>query len=104
MLDNNYINDSMKNLNPLLSLLIINLFLFSCSKPDQSSTHGEAATLTTTVGVFTEKQAELGEVLYVNNCIACQGRDLRVTEGGNALIGERFISKWKGSHWVNCLS
>ena len=95
MLDNNYINDSMKNLNPLLSLLIINLFLFSCSKPDQSSTHGEATTLTTTVGVFTKKQVELGEVLYTNNCMACHGRDLRGTEGGNALIGERFISKWK---------
>ena len=26
---------------------------------------------------------------------ACHGKDLRGTEGGGALIGERFLSKWK---------
>ena len=87
----------MKILKQLLCLTTISSFLFSCSKPDQNSAHEKnlTTTLTANSGVFTKKQVELGEVLYSNNCIACHGKDLRGTEGGNALIGERFISKWK---------
>ena len=28
------------------------------------------------------------------HCAACHGRDLRGTEGGNALVGEQFVGKW----------
>src|SRR5262245_24179078 len=46
-------------------------------------------------GIFTKQQADKGAEIYTNNCAACHGKDLRGTEGGTALIGERFIRKWK---------
>ncbi len=45
--------------------------------------------------VFTNAQSDRGLQLYDNYCSSCHGRDLRGTEGGNALIGERFMDKWK---------
>ena len=86
----------MKNVTLLFCLVTINLFFSSCSTSDQKSNQeADTTAVTANTGVFTKGQAELGEVLYTNNCIACHGRDLRGTEGGNALIGERFVSKWK---------
>ncbi len=87
----------MKNLTTVLCLVLIHFLFYSCSKPDQHSKQGEVAisSVTANTGVFTEEQVDLGSVLYTNNCIACHGRDLRGTEGGNALLGERFVTKWK---------
>ncbi len=46
-------------------------------------------------GVFSVSQvADVTEV-YANNCALCHGRNLGGTEGGTALIGDRFQSKWK---------
>ncbi len=87
----------MKNVTLLFCLAAINLLFFSCSRSDQNSNQeaDTTAAVTANSGVFTKEQVELGEVLYTNNCVACHGRDLRGTEGGNALMGERFVSKWK---------
>ncbi|WP_435354861.1 PQQ-binding-like beta-propeller repeat protein [Emticicia sp. SJ17W-69] len=83
----------MKPLKQFLLFSACNLVLFSCLKPVQNTNYVEKTL--TTAGVFSKKQAENGSVLYNNNCIACHGRDLRGSEGGNALIGERFLAKWK---------
>ena len=86
----------MKNLIIVFCLLVIHLLFVSCSKPDQHSIKElDVTEVTANTGVFTKEQVELGSVLYSNNCIACHGRDLRGTEGGNALMGERFVTKWK---------
>ncbi len=69
------------------------LLLLSCLKPVQNST--KTTNLTTNAGIFTKNQVESGSVLYTNSCVVCHGRDLRGTEGGTSLIGERFIAKWK---------
>ncbi|HZY80215.1 MAG TPA: PQQ-binding-like beta-propeller repeat protein [Cyclobacteriaceae bacterium] len=45
--------------------------------------------------VFTTAQVELGSEIYSTQCTACHGRDLRGSEGGTALIGDRFLDKWK---------
>ena len=74
-------------------LFFIAALLFSCAKPEKTST--EVADVTANAGVFTKAQSERGAVLYTNNCAACHGTDLRGTEGGNALIGELFKAKWK---------
>ncbi len=85
----------MKKIISFYYLSVAILSLFSCSNSTKSSTQEVVSTLTANIGVYTNKQVELGETIYTNNCIACHGRDLRGTEGGNALIGDRFLSKWK---------
>lgn len=85
----------MKKVILFYHLSIVIFSLVSCSKAGKNSTEEEVSKLTANSGVFTNKQVELGEILYTNNCVACHGKDLRGTEGGNALIGDRFISKWK---------
>jgi quinoprotein glucose dehydrogenase len=84
----------MRNLKALLFFAVINLLFASCSNPDKPLVTEAASSAET--GVFTDQQVEVGSALYTTGCAACHGRDLRGTEGGNALIGERFISKWKG--------
>ncbi|MBK8292733.1 MAG: cytochrome c [Flammeovirgaceae bacterium] len=78
-------------------MLAILLVLFSCSKPDQNSADAADTVkiIASMTAIFSSKQAELGLGLYVVNCAACHGRDLRGTEGGGALMGDRFLSKWK---------
>ena len=48
--------------------------------------------------VYTEAQANRGQALYLQECAACHGRDLReVTEfGAPPLAGEEFLHKWQG--------
>lgn len=86
----------MKSLALTSCVVVIHLLLISCSKPDGDSISGanekQSAAKT---AVFTNEQVELGAALYTNNCQACHGRDLRGTEGGNALIGDRFVTQWK---------
>lgn len=83
----------MKNINALSFLVIVNLLFLSCSKKDQ--TLSREVTFTANEGVFTREQVASGSILYTNNCASCHGHNLQGTEGGSALIGERFITKWK---------
>ena len=48
--------------------------------------------------VYTDAQASRGQALYLQECAACHGRDLReVTEfGAPPLAGDEFLRKWKG--------
>jgi len=87
----------MKNVTLLYYLIAINWLFVSCSRSDQNSNQEELASVkvTANAGVFTRQQVERGAVLYMNNCVTCHGKDLRGTEGGNALTGEHFIAKWK---------
>jgi quinoprotein glucose dehydrogenase len=86
--------ENMKHLKLFSLFPFISLVCISCLKPVQNATQIEK--ISTTAGIFTKNQAESGSVLYANSCVACHGRDLRGSEGGNALIGERFLGKWKG--------
>lgn len=81
----------MKYLKKFPLFLLIGLLFFSCVEHDKNSNQKVNAIS----GVFTRKQVESGSLLYSINCGACHGKDLRGSEGGNALIGERFITKWK---------
>ena len=81
----------MKYPNIFSGIIVVSLFLFSCTDHDAKSLRKISAA----AGVYTKKQAESGSVVYANNCGACHGKDLRGTEGGGALIGERFVAKWK---------
>ncbi|HMG92342.1 MAG TPA: PQQ-binding-like beta-propeller repeat protein [Chryseolinea sp.] len=88
----------MKRVLALTPVLLSYFFIFfSCSKSDKNSTvvRDSTAAIAASTGVFTKKQVELGSTLFTTNCAACHGNDLRGTEGGNALIGENFIDKWK---------
>lgn len=87
----------MKNIITLFCWSVIVLISFSCSKPDQNSADAvdTIKLIASTTAVFSSKQAELGSGLYVVNCASCHGRDLRGTEGGSALMGDRFLDKWK---------
>ncbi|GAB2553855.1 outer membrane protein assembly factor BamB family protein [Spirosoma aerophilum] len=82
----------MKTLFISVGLLSISLFFQSSLKAQQ--TGKPKATLTANLGVYTAKQVEAGAALFTTHCAACHGRDLRGTEGGNALVGERFVGKW----------
>lgn len=53
------------------------------------------APLTASNGIYTSDQAEASQKLYARACASCHGQDLRGTEGGTALTGDRFIEKWK---------
>lgn len=46
-------------------------------------------------GVFSKDQVQSASEIYLNSCAICHGRDLRGSEGGSALIGDRFQTKWK---------
>src|SRR5688572_14908154 len=80
----------------LIPLYLLPCCMVSCSTRD-SNKPGSTTTTTITANdsVFSNEQLKLGTELYTNNCAMCHGPDLRGTEGGTALIGERFITKWK---------
>ena len=46
-------------------------------------------------GVYTDTQAARGELLYVDNCVMCHGRDLAGTVLAPALAGPAFTAQWK---------
>lgn len=84
------------SVNPVKYFLLfgaIHLFFFSCTKSDPRSI--QVAETTANAGVFTKPQVEAGSALYSTNCAACHGKDLRGTEGGNPLMGDRFVDRWK---------
>lgn len=69
-----------------LSLLIA--CALSENRPDP------ATALSTNSGIFTKAQANEGATSYLIHCAVCHGNDLRGTEGGVPLVGDRFIGKW----------
>ncbi|WP_336516556.1 PQQ-binding-like beta-propeller repeat protein [Pollutibacter soli] len=68
-------------------------FISSCNQEKKKST----SEITITTSLYTKKQSTAGQPIYMQHCVACHGRDLRGTEGGVALVGERFTAKWKDS-------
>lgn len=85
----------MKLLKLILNLIVSLALVSSCSRPEQNS--DQQSSVTARDGVFTEDQVAIGSALYASGCAACHGHNLKGTEGGNALVGERFINKWKGA-------
>lgn len=76
-----------------LPLYLLFSLLVSCSTRDTNK--AGHTTLTANDSIFNSEQLKRGTQLYTNNCAACHGPDLRGTEGGTALIGDRFVTKWK---------
>lgn len=83
---------SMKHLSETLSKVALLCFALSCIKPGRKS--DQKVAFTAKDGVFTKEQATIGSALYTNNCASCHGHNLKGTESGNALVGERFTTKW----------
>jgi quinoprotein glucose dehydrogenase len=75
--------------------VVVSIMLFSCNTKNETVL--EKPGRTALEGVYTAAQVKTGEELYTLNCIACHGSDLRGTEGGNALVGDRFAQRWKDS-------
>ncbi len=48
-------------------------------------------------GVYTEGQAERGQVLYTEACSACHAADLRGDNTSPSLVGMSFVFLWGGS-------
>lgn len=46
-------------------------------------------------GVYTEQQRRRGEAVYEASCIRCHGPDLAKKDIVPALVGEKFLKKWK---------
>lgn len=84
----------MKPFSTLVCAVALHLLFCPYLKAQQPS--AKKAELTANSGIFTKKQVEAGAALFTTHCAACHGRDLRGTEGGSALIGDRFITKWAG--------
>lgn len=78
------------------SALLLSLFILaSCAKQqDNAGQQTQPANTTANDGIFNEEQVELGSRIYANQCAGCHGRDLTGSEGGTALVGDRFVSKW----------
>ena len=79
----------------LIPLYLLPCCMVSCSTRDSNKPGSTTTTITANDSVFSNEQLKVGTELYTNNCAMCHGPDLRGTEGGTALIGERFITKWK---------
>jgi quinoprotein glucose dehydrogenase len=71
-------------------LLLFTLTLLSCSKSGRNTEF-----TTANDSIFTQAQADAGSGLYATQCAACHGRDMRGTEGGTALVGDRFVNQWQ---------
>lgn len=79
-----------KTLGMLIYLMATQVNVLSQTKPIPKTELPTALN-----GVFTNDQVASVTEVYANQCAACHGRDLRGTEGGTALVGERFLTKWK---------
>ena len=53
-------------------------------------------------GVYSEGQAERGEVQYTASCAACHATDLRGDNTSPSLVGPSFAFLWVGPLWVSC--
>lgn len=47
-------------------------------------------------GVYSKEQARRGLTVYRQECLKCHGETLLGGEGGPAISGEEFLTKWKG--------
>ena len=68
------------------------LFFLSCQS--ESGTNNKAQLKTALSGLYTLDQLAGASAAYADHCASCHGNDLRGTEGGNALIGPAFQTKW----------
>ncbi len=50
--------------------------------------------------IFSQTQVDAAREIYINECSLCHGKDLKGSEGGSSLIGDRFIEKWKNKNLV----
>lgn len=82
----------MRLFRQMLLIVAASLFATSCSEAKRDT--NQIIFITAMDSVFTLEQAENGSPLYNTYCAACHGNNLKGTEGGNALAGNRFISKW----------
>jgi alcohol dehydrogenase (cytochrome c) len=58
---------------------------------------GSAARSSVQDGVYTAAQSESGRRIYaVRQCVSCHGANLKGTAVGPALVGEEFLSTWRG--------
>jgi quinoprotein glucose dehydrogenase len=67
--------------------------MFSCS--ERKAADPNVVDATANDGIYDTIQLSKGAELYSGNCTMCHGMDLRGSEGGTPLIGERFVEKWK---------
>ncbi len=74
-----------------LVFLVLAVVTIACTTKQSTDS---ASAVSANDGIFSEGQVEKGAQIYTNLCAACHGRDLRGSEGGTALIGDRFITKW----------
>ena len=83
----------MKHLAKYCILFLSAFFIQSCN--EQRKDTGDEVQTTAISGIYSTDQVESASDLYANACASCHGRDLRGSESGSALIGDRFIEKWK---------
>ncbi len=76
-----------------IAICLLSFALATCSQRDNKKSTQPPANAND--GVFSIGQVEQGSQLYEKHCTSCHGSELRGTEGGTALVGDRFISKWK---------
>jgi cytochrome c len=55
-----------------------------------------AATRSIWEGVYTKAQATRGQSAYREECAKCHSENLGGGEGAPALVGDEFLTKWKG--------
>jgi quinoprotein glucose dehydrogenase len=77
----------------LCALLAGSTVLQYCDLSTTTSQSNDPPTALT--GIFTTAQVESVVDLYASECAGCHGKDLRGSEGGNALIGAHFQEKWE---------
>ena len=73
--------------------IAIALLLSSCNQPSQS-TSDQKIQITALDSIYSLSQIEAVSEIFTTDCATCHGKDLRGTEGGNALIGTRFQKTW----------
>lgn len=78
----------------LCQVIIIAQFCFCSFCKFSDSRDENQKSLTSDSGIYTISQANEGVGLYSIHCANCHGKDLRGTEGGGTLVGERFLGKW----------
>ena len=67
--------------------------IVGCKKPIKEDTSAQG--LNALSGIYTNKQADEAEAIYISACASCHGKDGRGTEGGSPLLGSVFQSRWQ---------
>ena len=77
----------------LIAICLLYFALTTCSPRDDKKSFQPPVNASN--GLFSLSQVKQGSQLYATYCASCHGNELRGTEGGIALIGDRFMSKWQ---------